>query len=102
MPSVFYSGNTNSTLFTTCCRCAVLDDQAKCPICHKEITPESAAGRHEVAMQKLYGREGLRKMRAASAEKWRRADAIRARRHRRHSGADEALTPTGDRKDVTQ
>ena len=63
MPTVKFSGPTNSTFFTTCCGSAI-DDEIQCPTCKQEITPRSHRGRWEVAMQTLYGAEGLRKMRA--------------------------------------
>lgn len=39
MPSVYYSSQTNSTFFTTCCRVAICDHQQKCPNCKKDVYP---------------------------------------------------------------
>lgn len=39
MTSVFYSGPTNSTFFTTCCKVAICDYQQKCPVCKKDVYP---------------------------------------------------------------
>lgn len=39
MPSVFYCGPLNSTLFTTCCQVAICDDQQKCPRCSAFVFP---------------------------------------------------------------
>lgn len=39
MPSVRYSGPTNSTFFTTCCHTAICDNQQKCPCCKKDVYP---------------------------------------------------------------
>lgn len=39
MPSVQFSGPTNSTFFTTCCSVAICDDQQKCPKCKKDVYP---------------------------------------------------------------
>lgn len=64
MPTVKFSGPTNSTFFTTCCGSAICDDESQCPTCKQEITPRSYRGRWEVAMQTLYGAERLRRMRA--------------------------------------
>lgn len=39
MPSVRYSGPTNSTFFTTCCGSAIVDSQQKCPSCNAYVYP---------------------------------------------------------------
>jgi transcription initiation factor IIE alpha subunit len=49
MPSVYLCSPTNSTMFTTCCRVAILNSQANCPRCNSEITPRDARGRWEKA-----------------------------------------------------
>ena len=49
MPTVFLDSPYNSTMFTTCCRVAINDNQALCPRCKQEITPRSSRGRWEAA-----------------------------------------------------
>ena len=49
MPTVYLCGDWNSTFFTTCCRCAITDEQANCPVCKQPITPRPERGRWEVA-----------------------------------------------------
>lgn len=49
MPSVFLCSPTNSTMFTTCCHAAILDDQTNCPICKLEISPRSGRDRWDAA-----------------------------------------------------
>ena len=61
MPGVYYSDRANSTTFTTCCHVAICDDQLLCPVCKQEIEPTTLRGRHEMAMQKMYGREELKR-----------------------------------------
>jgi hypothetical protein len=39
MPGVFLCSPTNSTMFTTCCKVAICDDQQKCPRCTKDVYP---------------------------------------------------------------
>ena len=70
--SVHFSGHTNSTHFTDCCNCAVTERQDHCPICKKELP--SYRDRDETAMQKLFGVDGLRKMRAENDRKWAEAE----------------------------
>ena len=38
---------TNSTMFTECCRCAILDDETKCPRCGRLVIGHDAATKHE-------------------------------------------------------
>jgi len=64
MPGVFFSSQTNSTFFTTCCRVAICDDQAQCPVCKADVLPRSHEGRWNAAMLALYGRKRLDAMRA--------------------------------------
>ena len=64
MPTVEYCSRANSTLFTTCCGCAICADEALCPLCKKEITPREDEYRHKAAMAKLFGHECYRDMRA--------------------------------------
>lgn len=45
MPSVYLDSETNSTMFTTCCRVAICNDQERCPNCRQEVTPKDARGR---------------------------------------------------------
>lgn len=71
MAGVFYCSQTNSTTFTECCQVAVCDDQSDCPACGEPVWPQSALGRHDAAMKKMYGHKQVAEMRA----KWRRADA---------------------------
>lgn len=49
MPTVFLCSPANSTMFTTCCKVAINNDEANCPRCKKEITPRSFRGRWEAA-----------------------------------------------------
>lgn len=70
MSSVQYCSRTNSTLFTTCCECAICDDQSMCPVCGVEVIPRSSRGRHDVAMKSLYGVDAVQKMR----KEWRKKD----------------------------
>ena len=48
---VHYCSPTNSTLFTDCCNCAVVEEE-KCPSCGARVVPESNRGRHSMAMSK--------------------------------------------------
>jgi hypothetical protein len=57
---VHYCSQTNSTHFTDCCKTAVLDNQAKCPRCGRLVVPESRRGRHNMAMDRMYGRDRKR------------------------------------------
>ena len=41
MADVYLCSPTNSTMFTTCCRVAICDDQQKCPRCKKYVYPFS-------------------------------------------------------------
>ena len=66
MASVRFSGPNNSTLFTTCCECAICDDQRNCPVCGEEV-PYDSRERHNIAMLQYYGRNRLTKMRQAHA-----------------------------------
>jgi len=52
MPTVFLCSPYNSTMFTTCCQVAILDDQIHCPHCRKEITPHGRRSRWEFAYGK--------------------------------------------------
>lgn len=49
MPTVFLCSPTNSTMFTTCCKVAICDDQEKCPVCKEVVTPRSRRDRWEAA-----------------------------------------------------
>lgn len=51
MSTVYLSGETNSTMFTTCCSVAILDDQNKCPKCKTEVEPKG----HRARWEKAYG-----------------------------------------------
>ena len=42
-----YSSGTNSTMFTDCCGVAICEDQAKCPVCDKEVIGCDAETPHE-------------------------------------------------------
>ena len=39
MPYVEFCAPTNSTMFTTCCGCAILPRERDCPSCDKPIYP---------------------------------------------------------------
>jgi hypothetical protein len=39
LSTVRYSGPTNSTFFTTCCKVAICDDQQVCPRCREDVYP---------------------------------------------------------------
>ncbi len=64
MPTVEYYGRTNSTLFTTCCGCAICANEALCPSCKKEIMPREDEYRHKAAMARLFGHKHYQGMRA--------------------------------------
>lgn len=49
MATVFLDGPTNSTLFTTCCEVAILDDQEACPRCRQDVEPKGKLSRWETA-----------------------------------------------------
>ena len=49
MSTVFLSCPTNSTMFTTCCRTAICDDQSHCPRCGEEVLPRGRFERWEAA-----------------------------------------------------
>lgn len=49
MPSVFLDSPTNSTMFTTCCRCAICDDQSCCPKCGVKIEQQGTRERWQYA-----------------------------------------------------
>jgi len=52
MPTVFLCSSTNSTMFTTCCECAICNDQQYCPRCKQEITPYEPGNPHETGMMR--------------------------------------------------
>jgi hypothetical protein len=62
MASVKFSSRTNSTLFTTCCGCAILDNQSKCPGCGEEV-PYTPRERWDMAMRQECGYEELKELR---------------------------------------
>lgn len=72
MPGVKFVSATNSTFFTTCCDCAICDDQKKCPSCGKDITPFDHEGRWNQAMYGFYGKGKVLEMREKIREKWRK------------------------------
>lgn len=55
MPSVFHCSPTNSTTFTTCCECAICDDQSLCPMCGVEIEPKGGHARFSAAHRRPHG-----------------------------------------------
>ena len=63
MSGVFCCSDTNSTLFTECCRTATCDDESKCPGCGQEV-PYTPKQRHDMAMRKCYGDAAVNKMHA--------------------------------------
>ena len=52
MATVFLSGPTNSTMFTTCCSVAICRDEERCPGCGERVLPHTYKDRWEAA----YGR----------------------------------------------
>jgi hypothetical protein len=59
--TVYLCSPTNSTLFTSCCHVAILDDQPACPKCGTEVLPETGPGRWEAAygpIRRGHGRYG--------------------------------------------
>jgi len=66
---VHFSGYTNSTKFTDCCETAICDDERYCPECKQEIHG-TARSRHNEAMMKLFGRDGMAKIRARTAKRF--------------------------------
>ena len=44
---VFLCSPTNSTMFTTCCRVAICDDQGYCPECKEPVIGFDAETEHE-------------------------------------------------------
>ncbi len=75
MAQVFFCSHTNSTLFTTCCSVAITDGESCCPHCGEEVS-YSPRERWNMAMDKLYGREKVQKMR----DEWARKDREEAQR----------------------
>lgn len=63
MPTVRFSGPNNSTLFTTCCGSAVIDER-NCPSCGLVISPRSHRARWDAAMGPLE-KERVRRIIAA-------------------------------------
>lgn len=69
MASVYYSSKTNSTLFTTCCRVAIQEDEERCPCCKEVVTPEGSRARHDEAMGQMWGANRVKRwMRSPRAE----------------------------------
>lgn len=52
MPTVYLCSPYNSTMFTTCCDVAILDQQTHCPVCRKEVTPQGSLARWTYAYGK--------------------------------------------------
>lgn len=44
---IHLSGPTNSTMFTDCCGCAVLNSEIKCPLCSAIVYGSEAKTDHE-------------------------------------------------------
>jgi hypothetical protein len=44
---VFLCSPTNSSMFTNCCRVAITDREARCPVCRQEVYPGEDATEHE-------------------------------------------------------
>jgi len=63
MAGVRFCSSANSTLFTTCCDVAILDDEQRCPYCGKDV-PYSPRERWEMAMREWFGSKELSKMRS--------------------------------------
>lgn len=53
MPTVYLDSPNNSTMFTTCCKVAINDDQEKCPRCREIVTPRT----HKERWQHAYGKQ---------------------------------------------
>lgn len=53
MPNVYLSSPYNSTMFTTCCRVAICDDQRCCPRCKEEINQQG----HRERWSYAYGKQ---------------------------------------------
>lgn len=47
MNRVFLCSPTNSTMFTSCCQVAILDDEALCPHCKAEVYPGKDASTNQ-------------------------------------------------------
>ena len=54
---VFLCSPTNSQMFTTCCECAVCDDQSECPRCGAHVRQETSRARWNFAY-----RRGLKRL----------------------------------------
>ena len=66
---IHFSSHTNSTFFTDCCGTAILEDEACCPKCRKDIYPKGRKARWDYAMVAFYGRETVNKMRKEARRK---------------------------------
>ena len=71
MARVRFDSKTNSTKFTTCCGCAICDDESRCPSCGEEV-PYDAKERWDMCMYGEYGYKETLEMR----RKWRAKDAM--------------------------
>ena len=57
MSGVIYANPYNSTLFSTCCGCAVTDAESCCPVCKEQIYPPDVRSRHDTALRRQMGIE---------------------------------------------
>jgi hypothetical protein len=57
MSTVFLCAPDNSTMFTTCCEVAILDDEKFCPKCRQDVTPTGRRSRWEAAYGPIRRRE---------------------------------------------
>jgi hypothetical protein len=55
MARLRYDNPYNSTLFSTCCKCAVTDSETKCPVCGEEVFPDTPSARHSEALRVQMG-----------------------------------------------
>lgn len=58
MATVYLCSPTNSTMFTTCCDCAVSDNQNACPNCGQAVEPQGASARWSAAYGKITNKTG--------------------------------------------
>ena len=52
MPTVYFSSETNSTFFTTCCHVPIWGNDDLCPKCKEEVLPKG----HKARYKKAYNR----------------------------------------------
>lgn len=67
--SVHFDNGHNSTLFTDCCDVAITDEEKYCPRCGEHII-EGRKTRWDIAMKRMYGIEGLKRIRENARKKY--------------------------------